>query len=98
MSAGGARPIGLVAQAFGGAEVSLGPRVDLYGLVPLSFLVGGWPVREFESGAPGTIQSYTAPRETSPVAVGVELGISVRLFGVKVDHRSTDFGADDFDL
>lgn len=88
----------VLAQAFGGAEVSLGPRVDLYGLVPFSFLVGGWPVREFESGAPGTIQSFAAPRETSPLAVGVELGISVRLFGVKVDARSTDVMEDDFDL
>ena len=39
-----------------------------------------------------------SPRETSPVAVGVELGISVRLFGVKVDARSTDVMEDDFDL
>jgi hypothetical protein len=87
-----------LAQAYGGAEVSLNPRVDLYGLVPVSFLVGGWPVREHESGAPGTVQSYQAPPDTSPLAVGVELGISVRLGGTTDDSTRSDWEDEGYDL
>jgi hypothetical protein len=72
--------------------------VDLYGLVPVSFLVGGWPVREHESGAPGTVQSYQAPPDTSPLAVGVELGISVRLGGTTDDSTRSDWEDEGYDL
>ena len=69
------------AQGYGGAEVSLGRHVDLYALVPISVLVGGWPVREFQSGTPGTVQSYEGPPDTAPLGVGVELGVSIRALG-----------------
>ena len=88
------------AQAFGGAEVTVGRHVDLYAMVPVSVLVAGWPVREFQSGSPGTVQSYEGPPDTAPLGVGVELGVSVRALGPLREQPSArpDWDDEGYDL
>ncbi len=90
----------VMAQGIGGVEVSLNSRMDVYGIVPMSFLVGGWPVREYESGVPGTVQSYQSPPEPSLMAIGVELGITVHMMGaLRVGETSrSDWGEESYDL
>lgn len=72
-----------VVQALPGGEVSLSELLDLYLMVPVSFVVGGSPQRtwEGETVQAGSLQTYEAPGSSPSVGAAVEVGFTLRFGG-----------------
>jgi len=83
----------LQAQVLGGVEASAGKIFDFYAAIPIGILVGG-NVSYAESSGQEILTNTEAVPTTPLVSAGVEVGLTIKLLGAKVDMD----GPMEFDL
>ena len=72
-----------VVQALPGGEVSLSELLDVYVMVPVSVVVGGSPLRSWDSAGEslGLIETYEDPASPPSLGAAVEVGFALRFGG-----------------
>ncbi|MCP4810065.1 MAG: hypothetical protein GY884_32410 [Proteobacteria bacterium] len=72
-----------IVQALPGGEVSLSELLDVYLMVPVSFVIGGSPQRSWEGEAltPGSLVTYEDPGTSPSLGASFELGFTLRFGG-----------------
>ena len=85
-------PLLVMAEAFVGGEASISERVDFFARVPFDFVVGGALSQTSRVAQQEVFTDLYTPEQASPIGIGIQVGLQVRLFGRA--PRETSYGED----